>query len=255
MNPIHFGPFMRSPDVTRGQNRAFFINLVPRYHSTAFAFHIWLPISYWVINVSVMLNPIYFGTFRRSPEVTRGQIWPVFINFAPRYLSTAFAIHIWFPIFYLVITVFVIIIPIHFGLFMRSPEVTRGQIWPVFINFAPRYHSTAFAIHIWVSIFYLVIKVFVTMNPIHFGSFMRSPEVTRGQNWPFFINLVPRYHSTAFAFPIWLPISYWVIRVLVIINPIHFGTFQRSPGVKFGPFSSILCLVTIPQPLLLAFGL
>ena len=43
------------------------------------------------------------------------------------------------------------------------------------------------------------------MIPIHFGAFWRSPEVTKGQNWSFFINFVPRYHSTAFAFPIWLP--------------------------------------------------
>ena len=73
-------------------------------------------------------------------------------------------------------------------------------------------------------------------------SFWYILEVTRGQNWPFFINFVPRYHSTAFAFNIWLPIFYWVIKVLVIMNPIHFGTFRRSPEVNRGQIDSFSSL-------------
>ena len=130
-----------------------------------------------MIRVLVIINPIHFGTIQRSPEVTRGQIWSVIINFVPRYHSTAFAFLIWPMIFHWVIKVLVTTILIHLGTFWRSPEVTKGQNWPYFINFEPRYCSTAFANHIWFPIFYLVMKVFVTMNPIYFVMFL---EVTRG---------------------------------------------------------------------------
>ena len=53
----------------------------------------------------------------------------------------------------------------------------------------------------------------------------------------------------AFAMHIWFPIIYLVIKVLVIMNPINFGSFRRSPNVKIGPLSFTSHLVVTMNPI------